>query len=317
LKGMKTACDLINSQVNQVLQGKDLFLYKKIDGYLNSFKTKREAQGEKIGPNITSAVSNALFYACAKAVNSQYPFMSMYKANMVKGFVPPYIVPAPQGEAAAGSATPGKDAAAALVGSSLPKLIINVFNGGKESGSKVKFSRFYLIIDVNPVDLAKIAQANEEAKDQEGAVLEKTPNIHEAYIKFSQAVEKSCAGTKQGLAAFKRGVDGAFFNAYDNINECFKVMEEAIAATGANTDGRKYLKIGVNTDAHSYYLEEANKYDWDGAKVQYDEDQLIDFYEKLINEHPLLEYVEDAFTPSHIQAHKKFLAKLKTSHPNV
>jgi len=119
------------------------------------------------------------------------------------------------------------------------------------------------------------------------------------------------------LAAFKRGVDAAFFNAYDNINECFKVMEDAITATGANTDGKKYLKIGVNTDAHSYYLEDANKYDWDGAKVQYDEDQLIDFYEKLINEHPLLEYIEDAFTASHIPAHKKFLAKLKASHPNV
>lgn len=30
-----------------------------------------------------------------------------------------------------------------------------------------------------------------------------------------------------------------------------------------------------------------------------------------------MEYVEDAFTPSHIQAHKKFSAKLKASHPNV
>jgi len=170
---MKTACDLINNQVNQVLQGKDLFLYKKIDGYLNNFKTKREAQGEKIGPNITAAVSNALFYACAKAVNSQYPFMSMYKANMVKEFVPPYIVPVPQGEAAAGSGTPAREGGASLIGSSLPKLMINVFNGGKEAGSKVKFSRFYLIIDVNPVDLARITLANEEAKEEEGAVLEK------------------------------------------------------------------------------------------------------------------------------------------------
>ena len=39
---------------------------------------------------------------------------------------------------------------------------------------------------------------------------------------------------KQGQATYKRGVNGTFFNAYDNVNECFKVLEDAIAATGAN-----------------------------------------------------------------------------------
>ena len=124
-------------------------------------------------------------------------------------------------------------------------------------------------------------------------------------------------GTKQGLAAFKRGVDGAFFNAYDNINECFKVLEDAIAATGANTDQKKHLKIGINTDATSWFIEDANKYEWDGPKVQYDEDQLIDFYEKILNDHPLVEYIEDAFAATHIQAYKKFQAKLRETKPGV
>jgi len=50
------------------------------------------------------------------------------------------------------------------------------------------------------------------------------------------------------LAAFKRSNEGAFFNAYDNINESFKAIEDAIAAVGVNTDQRKYLKIGINTE---------------------------------------------------------------------
>lgn len=158
----------------------------------------------------------------------------------------------------------------------------------------------------------------EEAKEGEEAVAPPKPvDIHEAYIKFSQSLEKIVGATKQGLAAFKRGVDGAFFNAYDNINECFKAIEDSIVASGANTEQKKYLKIGVNTDAQGWYIEDANKYEWDGPKVQYDEDQLIDFYEKMLNEHPLVEYIEDAFTPAHIQPYKKFLAKLRESKPNV
>lgn len=190
-------------------------------------------------------------------------------------------------------------------GKSLPKLIINVFNGGKELGAKVKFSRFYLIIDVNPYDIARQQVATDEAEGGDAPETSQV-DIHETYIKFQQAVEKAVGATKQGLAAFKRGIDGAFFNAYDNINECFKVIEDAIAATGANTEQKKYLKIGINTDASSWFLEDANKYEWDGPKVQYDEDQLIDFYEKILNDHPLVEYIEDAFAASHIQAYKRF-----------
>ena len=95
------------------------------------------------------------------------------------------------------------------------------------------------------------------------------------------------------------------------------MIEDAIASTGINTDQRKYFKIGINTDAISWFLEDANKYEWDGPKVQYDEDQLIDFYDKILNDHPLVEYIEDAFAPSHIQPYKKFQAKLRESRPNV
>ena len=56
--------------------------------------------------------------------------------------------------------------------------------------------------------------------------------------------------TKVGLAGFKKGSpDGAYFNAFDNINECFKLLEDAIAAAGINTEEVKYLKIGINADA--------------------------------------------------------------------
>lgn len=68
-------------------------------------------------------------------------------------------------------------------------------------------------------------------------------------MKLCSTLEKGIAGTKAGLAGFKRGPDGSFYNAYENINECFKLLEDAIQSVGINTEERKYLKIGVNTDA--------------------------------------------------------------------
>lgn len=69
------------------------------------------------------------------------------------------------------------------------------------------------------------------------------------------------------------------------------------------------MKIGLNTDAHSWFLEDLNKYEWDGPKVQYDTNQLIDFYDKIINEHPLVEYLEDCFQINDIQSYKKVMRK--------
>jgi len=44
---------------------------------------------------------------------------------------------------------------------------------------------------------------------------------------------------------------------------------------------------------------------------------LIDFYEKLITDHPLLEYIEDGFANSDIQGHRKFIRKIKEKHEDA
>jgi enolase len=60
-----------------------------------------------------------------------------------------------------------------------------------------------------------------------------------------------------------------------------------------------------------------HKYEWDGPKNQFDENQLSEFYEKMINDHPLLEYIEDPFAKGDVKAIKKFIGKLQVSHPGV
>lgn len=60
------------------------------------------------------------------------------------------------------------------------KLLINIFNGGKNAGSAVKFAKFYLIVDGH--------EAN-------GAV-----DISESYIKFTQNVRKAVQTAKSGVS---------------------------------------------------------------------------------------------------------------------
>lgn len=87
------------------------------------------------------------------------------------------------------------------------------------------------------------------------------------YFKICQALEKGVTATKQGVAGFKKGSpDGSYFNAFDNIGECFKLIEDAIATVGINSEERFPLKIGISCDSNNWFVEEANKYEWDGPK---------------------------------------------------
>lgn len=178
-----------------------------------------------------------------------------------------------------------------------PQLMFTILNGGKEFSSKVKFSKFYLILGMKPDD---------------------DLDVMEIYYKVCAAIEKGVSSTKQGVAAFKKGApDGSYFNAFDNIGECFKLLEDAIASVGVNSEERHPLKIGLNCDSKNWYIEDLHKYEWDGPKNQFDDNQLIDFYDKMINDHPLLEYIEDPFANKDIKGLKKFIDKMKETHPKV
>ena len=147
--------------------------------------------------------------------------------------------------------------------------MFTILNGGKDLQSKVKFSKFYLIFNMNPQIIERV-------------------DVQEVYFKISAFLEKTINASKGGAAAFKRGADGSYFNAYENINESFKLLEDAIASVDVNTDDHKVLKIGVNTDAQNWFLDDVNRYEWE-PKTQYEPSQLIEFYEKMVADHPLIE----------------------------
>jgi hypothetical protein len=136
--------------------------------------------------------------------------------------------------------------------------MLTVLTGGKAAASQVKFAKFYLIID-----------AAEYTKN------ETSPSEHMPmhYMKFLAAIKKAFAGTKMGEAGFKVLPDGSFFNANTTVAESLKMVEDAIAASGANDDTRKPFQIGVNCDADNSFNKDPkdpNKYEQDGQKGQFD-----------------------------------------------
>ena len=101
------------------------------------------------------------------------------------------------------------------------------------------------------------------------------------------------------------------------MNESFKLLEDSISAAGVNSDEVKYVTIGFNADAHNWFLDDQNKYEWDGPKTQFEIDGLIEFYEKLIADHPLLELIEDPMASVDVEGYKKFIEKVKTDHKHI
>ena len=184
------------------------------------------------------------------------------------------------------------------------KLMITVFTGGKAAGSAVKFSKLYLIVDA-----AEFTKSNTDPEE-----------VLPCYAKFLQAIRKGFASTKGGEASFKILPDGSFFNANQTIAESLKMVEDAIAQSGANEEDRKAFQIGLNCDADSAFNKDAkdpNKYEQEGQKGQFDGAQMIEYYCKLLQDHPLITYVEDAFAQFDFPSHKAFREKLSNELPNV
>lgn len=188
---------MINEEISPLLKGRDVLGLKKIDDTLLAFQKKKGEQEIQISDLILRACSEALLYAFGQSTSPAAPYKALYKylKNRELEWGP---------------------------GAVLPKMVFNVLNGGKAVASKVKFSKFYLIIDVTPDD-------------------ELDPM--EVYLKIQAQLRKQIQAHKLGENGFKPGVDGAYFNAFENVNESFKFLEDAIAAVNVNVRNPRSIDV--------------------------------------------------------------------------
>jgi enolase len=82
----------------------------------------------------------------------------------------------------------------------------------------------------------------------------------------------------------------------------------------------RIFRIGVNCDADFLFNKDPkdpNKYEVEGQKVLQTSAQLQDYYLKMIAEHPLLGYIEDAFAENDMEGHRNFKRTLSKKFPHV
>ena len=82
-------------------------------------------------------------------------------------------------------------------------------------------------------------------------------------------------------------------------------------------DKKKYLKIGFNPDMDSYFIREQGKYDVDGPKTLYDADMVTEYFVKMCNEHPLVEYLEDPLAENDVIGYQKIIKRFREGMPKV
>jgi len=61
------------------------------------------------------------------------------------------------------------------------------------------------------------------------------------YYKVSTNIKKGIAGHKLGENGFKANSTGAYFNAFDSVNDSFKLLEDAISQAQINTSDRQFV----------------------------------------------------------------------------
>eukprot|EP00831_Metopus_contortus_P067545 TRINITY_DN602_c0_g1_i1.p1 TRINITY_DN602_c0_g1~~TRINITY_DN602_c0_g1_i1.p1 ORF type:complete len:432 (+),score=72.42 TRINITY_DN602_c0_g1_i1:71-1297(+) len=171
----------------------------------------------------------------------------------------------------------------------LPKLMLTCLRGGKAYNSKVKFARFMYIYEAGIGSCSAV-------KD---------------LASLYATTRKNLAGGKLGEAGLKM-ISGSFICTMELINDALKVLEEAIKITKLPN-----VKIGMICNAGEVFNEATEKYEMEGAKALFDKSQMSDYYLKLLNEHPLISYLEDPMSEKDLPGWHLFCKRMRAEKPEV
>ncbi len=176
---------------------------------------------------------------------------------------------------------------------SIPGLGFSIFKTGKTMNSKVKFERFMILI-------------NNQNK------MDKTTLI-DIVNKIYASLRKVLTAGKAGENGMRLNNEGSFYPPSDNLNDILKLLEGVINEVGVPDA----LKIGIDCNANNYYVGADKTYEMDGFKKNPDSNQLIEFYLKLLSDHPLIEYMEEPFFKDDEEGLYKFMAKVRAEKPKL
>ena len=154
----------------------------------------------------------------------------------------------------------------------IPVPFMNVINGGEHADNKLAFQEFMIVpLEKNFKESLRIGV--------------------ETYHTLKQIIRR-----KYGTGSTNVGDEGGFAPNIKNVKEAFDLLIEAIDKAGYN----KEIKIGFDAAASYFYKKKA--YWIDGKR--YTKDKLLDFYESLIKQYPLIS-IEDPFQEDDFESYAK------------
>ncbi|KAJ5066781.1 enolase [Anaeramoeba ignava] len=237
-KGVLTACKNVNEILSPQLKGKELFdqnvldeLMCKIDG--TELKTK-------IGGNAITATSFALAEAAA-ILNDEPLFLHVAKNFYGKDKIPKKFA--------------------------LPVPMVNILNGGKHAGGKLKIQEFMIVPSRNV------------------PFKERLRRVVAVYHTLGGLVVK-----KYGVSAKNLGDEGGFAPLIDTPDEALNIIEEAITTAGFKVG--EDIGLALDSASSEFYDSEKKLYEITEGKFLTSE-ELVDYYVELVKNHPGIMSIED------------------------
>lgn len=167
-------------------------------------------------------------------------------------------------------------------GKTLPKPMMNIINGGAHADNKLDFQEFMII-------------------PERDTIKERVRVGSEVFHNLKKVLNE------KGLATGV-GDEGGFAPDLQSNEEGFELIVEAIKRAGY-TPGVD-VNLGIDVAASEFFDEEKQKYvfRWSTGE-EFTTDELIDFYEKLINKYPIIS-IEDPVHENDWEGFKKITERL-------
>ena len=239
-KGVLKAVEHVNTEIRDLVIERDVFDQKGLDYAM--IELDGTETKSRLGANAILGVSMAAMKAAAKAKN-----MPLYK----------YI---------------GN-------GTTLPRPMMNIINGGAHADNKLDFQEFMIIPNAD--------------------------TIHERVRIGSEVFHNLKKVLNEKGLATGVGDEGGFAPNLNSNSEGFELIMEAIKRAGYEPG--KDVNLGIDVAASEFYKD--GKYELAGENRSLTTDELIDFYEELINKYPIIS-IEDPVDENDWDGFRKITERL-------
>eukprot|EP00163_Fabomonas_tropica_P015679 TRINITY_DN2850_c0_g1_i2.p1 TRINITY_DN2850_c0_g1~~TRINITY_DN2850_c0_g1_i2.p1 ORF type:complete len:577 (-),score=203.27 TRINITY_DN2850_c0_g1_i2:77-1555(-) len=169
---------------------------------------------------------------------------------------------------------------------SLPTPLVNILNGGKHAGGKLKIQEF-MIMPKSGIPFTEALR-----------------NVATVYHHLGKHLV-----SKYGLSAKNLGDEGGYAPQLKDAKEALDAITTAVENAGLTVGIDGDIRFALDCAASEFYDNDKGKYEISDGKFITSE-ELVAYYEKLVADYPALVSIEDGFDEKDYDGWKKFTEKM-------